>query len=81
MLIDRGEDRILAGGNTAGVLSADSAYCYRVLTRGAYTDPLLRGFGTLLNYAQIICATPADTARPSNVNTTSSVQRTAAMGR
>ena len=62
--LDTGADLIVAGGNTAGALSADSSYCYRVLTRGAYADPALRGFGVLFNYSQIICATPADTARP-----------------
>ena len=61
---DTGEDRILADGNTAGPLSADSAYCYRVLTRGAYTEARLAGLGPILNFSQLVCATPADTARP-----------------
>ena len=61
---DAGADRIVAGGNTAGVLSADSSYCYRVLTRGRYAEPRLAGLGLLENYSQITCATPADTARP-----------------
>ncbi|WP_461056270.1 fibronectin type III domain-containing protein, partial [Spirosoma arcticum] len=62
--VDTGGDAFLADGNTSRVLSADSAYCYRVLTRGTYADPLLRGYGILLNYSQIQCATPTDTARP-----------------
>jgi gliding motility-associated-like protein len=62
--VDTGEDRILAGGNTAGPLSADSAYCYRVLTRGAYAEARLAGYGPILNFSQLVCATPADTARP-----------------
>ena len=45
-------------------LSADSSYCYRVMTRGTYTDTQLARLGVLLNYSQIICATPTDTTRP-----------------
>ncbi|WP_461054423.1 fibronectin type III domain-containing protein, partial [Spirosoma arcticum] len=65
--VDTGGDTFLADGNTSRVLSADSAYCYRVLTRGTYADPTLAGLGAgglLLNYSQIQCATPTDTARP-----------------
>ena len=61
---DAGEDTFLADGNTSRVLSADSAYCYRVLTRGAYADAKLTGYAPILNYSQIICATPLDTIRP-----------------
>ena len=65
--VDTGEDRFTADGNTSRVLSADSSYCYRVLTRGTYADPALRGLGVggmLENYSQIQCATPTDTTRP-----------------
>ena len=62
--IDTGGDTFVADGNTALALSADSSYCYRVLTRGTYTDPQLGRLGVLLNYSQIICATPTDTTRP-----------------
>ena len=61
---DAGADLLLADGNTSLPLSADSSYCYRVLTRGAYADSRLGGYGPILNYSQIICATPADTTRP-----------------
>ncbi|WP_460984161.1 gliding motility-associated C-terminal domain-containing protein, partial [Spirosoma fluminis] len=62
--VDTGEDRVLVDGNTSGVLSADSSYCYRVLTRGRYSDARLAGLGVLINYSQILCASPTDTTRP-----------------
>ena len=61
---DDGSDSFLADGNTSFPLSADSSYCYRVMTRGAYTDAQLVRLGPLTNYSQVICATPADTTRP-----------------
>ncbi|WP_018617996.1 T9SS C-terminal target domain-containing protein [Spirosoma luteum] len=61
---DTGQDGFVADGNTSLALSADSSYCYRVMTRGAYTDAQLVRLGVLLNYSQIICATPTDTTRP-----------------
>ncbi|AQG80113.1 hypothetical protein AWR27_12720 [Spirosoma montaniterrae] len=61
---DDGSDRISADGNTSRPLSADSAYCYRVLTRGRYTDAQLTGLGSLTNLSQTLCAQPADTTRP-----------------
>ena len=61
---DTGADLLLADGSTSLPLSADSSYCYRVLTRGAYTDARLSGYGPILNYSQITCATPSDTTRP-----------------
>ena len=61
---DTGQDSFVADGNTSLALSADSSYCYRVLTRGVYTDAQLARLGVLLNYSQIICATPSDTTRP-----------------
>ncbi|GAB3492612.1 hypothetical protein GCM10027341_06930 [Spirosoma knui] len=62
--VDAGEDTYAQDGNTAGALSADSSYCYRVLTRGRYADAKLAGLGLLRNYSQILCATPTDTTRP-----------------
>jgi gliding motility-associated-like protein len=64
--VDTGEDRVVTDGNTSRVLSADSSYCYRVMTRGRYpaTDTRLAGLGLLTNYSQIQCATPVDTTRP-----------------
>ncbi len=61
---DTGQDSFVADGNTSLALSADSSYCYRVLTRGVYTDAQLGRLGVLRNYSQIICATPSDTTRP-----------------
>ncbi|WP_461076450.1 T9SS type B sorting domain-containing protein [Spirosoma flavus] len=61
---DNGEDTFTADGNTSRALSADSSYCYRVLTRGRYTDPQLARLGVLENYSQILCASPGDTTRP-----------------
>lgn len=61
---DDGADTYALDGNTSGPLSADSSYCYRVMSRGQYTDTQLARLGTLLNYSQIRCASPADTTRP-----------------
>ncbi|QDK82337.1 gliding motility-associated C-terminal domain-containing protein [Spirosoma sp. KCTC 42546] len=61
---DDGSDTFLADGNTSRVLSADSSYCYRVMTRGQYTDTQLSRLGILQNYSQILCAQPGDTTRP-----------------
>ncbi|SOD99843.1 PKD domain-containing protein, partial [Spirosoma fluviale] len=46
---DDGSDTFTADGNTSRVLSADSSYCYRVMTRGQYTDTQLARLGVLLN--------------------------------
>ncbi|MGF7216238.1 gliding motility-associated-like protein [Spirosoma lacussanchae] len=62
--VDDGTDRLTADGNTSRTLSADSSYCYRVMTRGRYADARLASLGLLINYSQISCATPADTTRP-----------------
>ena len=61
---DKGDDLYLADGNTSRVLSADSSYCYRVLTRGQYVDAKLVGLGLLENYSQLQCASPSDSTRP-----------------
>ncbi|QJW88604.1 gliding motility-associated C-terminal domain-containing protein [Spirosoma taeanense] len=61
---DTGTDGFVADGNTSRVLSADSNYCYRVMTRGRYADAKLATIGLLANYSQINCATPTDTTRP-----------------
>ncbi|WP_461089200.1 T9SS type B sorting domain-containing protein [Spirosoma gilvum] len=61
---DDGTDRFVADGNTSRSLSADSSYCYRVMTRGQYTDPQLARLGVLPNYSQISCASPSDTTKP-----------------
>ncbi|WP_461102981.1 gliding motility-associated C-terminal domain-containing protein, partial [Spirosoma koreense] len=61
---DDGSDTFTADGNTSRPLSADSAYCYRVMTRGRYTDTQLARLGILFNYSQVLCASPADTTRP-----------------
>ena len=61
---DDGSDSFTADGNTSRTLSADSSYCYRVMTRGQYTDAQLSKLGVLTNYSQILCATPTDTTRP-----------------
>ena len=60
--IDDGSDTY--AGSSGLPLSADSSYCYRVMTRGRYADAQLARLGTLLNYSQITCATPTDTTRP-----------------
>ena len=62
--VDRGTDTFLADGNTSRVLSADSSYCYRVLTRGRYADARLSKFGLIENFSQTLCASPIDTTRP-----------------
>jgi gliding motility-associated-like protein len=59
---DDGSDRIVSTNSRP--LSADSSYCYRIMTRGQYTDPQLARLGLLLNYSQLQCATPTDTTRP-----------------
>ncbi|WP_461138752.1 T9SS type B sorting domain-containing protein [Spirosoma pomorum] len=61
---DTGGDLVLRDGNTSGTLSRDSSYCYRVMTRGQYTDSQLARLGVLVNYSQLICAMPTDTTRP-----------------
>ncbi|QHV97263.1 T9SS type B sorting domain-containing protein [Spirosoma endbachense] len=65
---DTGNDTFVADGNTSRQLSADSSYCYRVMTRGQYADPKLATLGILINYSQIICATPSDTTKPCSPN-------------
>jgi len=59
--VDRG---LLAGSTTIIPLSADTSYCYRVLTRGRYADARLTKFGLIENFSQTLCATPIDTTRP-----------------
>ena len=61
---DEGADLYAQDGNSSAPLSVDSSYCYRVMSRGAYTDPQLARLGLLLNYSQISCASPGDTTRP-----------------
>jgi hypothetical protein len=61
---DDGSDTFLADGNTSLPLSVDSSYCYRVMTRGVYTDTQLARLGILTNYSQVLCASPADTTKP-----------------
>ncbi|QJD80914.1 T9SS type B sorting domain-containing protein [Spirosoma rhododendri] len=65
---DTGNDLVARDGNTSRVLTADSSYCYRVITRGRYTDARLAVFGTLENYSQISCAMPTDTTKPCPVS-------------
>ena len=62
--VDTGTDTYAQDGTSSGPLSADSSYCYRVLTRGRYADARLAGFGLLENYSQIQCAAPIDSTRP-----------------
>jgi gliding motility-associated-like protein len=62
--VDSGNDLVVRDGNTSRVLSADSSYCYRVMTRGQYADTQLSRLGVLMNYSQVICAQPTDTTRP-----------------
>jgi gliding motility-associated-like protein len=61
---DTGSDTYLVDGNTSRVLTADSSYCYRVMTRGQYADAKLASLGVLINYSQISCASPTDTTKP-----------------
>ncbi len=61
---DTGNDLYAQDGNTSAPVSADSSYCYRVMTRGQYAEARLSLFGVLENYSQIQCATPTDTTRP-----------------
>ncbi|GAB3882205.1 T9SS type B sorting domain-containing protein [Spirosoma agri] len=61
---DTGNDTFLADGNTSRILTADSSYCYRVMTRGQYADPKLAGLAPIENYSQVLCATPSDTTKP-----------------
>ncbi|QHV93683.1 T9SS type B sorting domain-containing protein [Spirosoma endbachense] len=65
---DTGTDTFVADGNTSRQLTADSSYCYRVMTRGQYADPKLAGLKPIENYSQIICATPSDTTKPCSPN-------------
>lgn len=59
--VDRG---VLANSSVVIPLSADTSYCYRVLTRGRYVDARLARFGLIENFSQTICAMPIDTTRP-----------------
>ena len=62
---DTGGDTYAQDGNTSGILSPDSSYCYRIETVGAYADPQIRSkTGLLMNFSQIQCASPTDTTRP-----------------
>ena len=45
-------------------LSDKIEYCYYVLTRGSYSNPVLAGLDPLLNRSQKICAQPNDTIPP-----------------
>lgn len=45
-------------------LSDQIEYCYYVLTRGSYNNPLLTDIDPLLNRSQRICAQPNDTIPP-----------------
>jgi hypothetical protein len=45
-----------------GPLDQNSAYCYKVMTRGAYGNPRIAE--PLLNFSQKICAQPGDTIPP-----------------
>jgi gliding motility-associated-like protein len=65
---DTGNDTFVADGNTSRQLTADSSYCYRVMTRGQYADPKLASLKPIENYSQIICATPSDTTKPCSPN-------------
>ncbi|WP_332368659.1 hypothetical protein [Spirosoma telluris] len=60
---DDGSDTFLADGNTARTLSADSSYCYRVMTRGQYTDPQLSRLVLLPTTAR--SSVPPPPTRPS----------------
>ena len=63
--VDTGSDLLAFDGTTAGVLSADSSYCYRVQTVGRYVDTaLFARTGIIRNYSPIQCAAPGDTTRP-----------------
>ncbi|GAB3561514.1 hypothetical protein GCM10027578_02370 [Spirosoma luteolum] len=61
---DTGNDTFAGDGNTSRPLTADSSYCYRVLTRGQYTDARLAVYRPIENYSQISCAMPTDTTKP-----------------
>jgi hypothetical protein len=43
-------------------LADDQVYCYRVLTKGTYGNPLISS--PQLNYSQIVCAQPSDSIPP-----------------
>ncbi len=60
--VDNGS-RTLAGVQSLS-LSVDTSYCYRVETVGRYTSTSALGGLLLRNFSQIVCASPADTARP-----------------
>ncbi|MBO0931388.1 T9SS type B sorting domain-containing protein [Fibrella aquatilis] len=63
--VDTGADLLAFDGVTAGTLSADSSYCYRVQTVGQYADLSLRArTGSIRNFSPIQCAAPGDTTRP-----------------
>jgi hypothetical protein len=46
----------------AGPLDPEGEYCYKIMTRGAYGNPLLNE--PLENFSQVICAQPGDTLAP-----------------
>ena len=46
----------------SGPLAPGTAYCYKVMTRGAYGNPQIAE--PLLNFSQVICAHPGDTLPP-----------------
>ncbi|MEO5599963.1 MAG: fibronectin type III domain-containing protein, partial [Cyclobacteriaceae bacterium] len=43
-------------------LNDNTVYCYKIMTRGAYGNPLINE--PLLNFSQIICAQPGDSIPP-----------------
>ncbi|MCY7349243.1 MAG: gliding motility-associated C-terminal domain-containing protein [Cytophagaceae bacterium] len=59
---DDGTDRFAADGTNSIQLVGDQLYCYRVQTVGTYGIPQVPGL--LLNFSQVICASPIDTTRP-----------------
>ncbi len=59
---DTGRDAFPGDGDISIELQNGQTYCYKVETIGVYEK--IPGLGILMNYSQIVCATPADRSPP-----------------
>ncbi len=59
---DTGRDIFTGDGDISIELQNGQNYCYKVETAGVYDK--IPGLGILMNYSQIVCATPADRSPP-----------------
>ena len=60
---DTGADQVSADGTQTVPMTGGLTYCYRVQTVGSYPNAPEVG-SPLLNFSQVVCASPIDTTRP-----------------